>query len=207
MSTLHRSCSFGPPAKLIPETVRFYNHSKYGVDIFDSMVRKYTTKAGSRRWPMHVFYNLLDMAGINSWILYQKATDSAISRRRFLLKLGEELCEIFASSSRLERTASLSLATAASSPSMKRKECQIGAHTNKTSFKCSQCTKWCCGTCAASKHVTILCKNCAWWKTISMLRSPLFFYIRHVQTFKKSGVSFSQFRNAWVLHKSRIRSR
>src|ERR1043165_8175473 len=32
------------------------------------MACKYTVKDGSRRWPVQVFYNILDLAGINAWI-------------------------------------------------------------------------------------------------------------------------------------------
>ena len=40
----------------------FYNKTKSGVDITDQMARQYTVKAGARRWPMAVFYNILDLA-------------------------------------------------------------------------------------------------------------------------------------------------
>ena len=48
-----------------PETVLLYNETKIGVDVFDQMSRCYSVKAGSRRWPIHV-YNVIDMALINS---------------------------------------------------------------------------------------------------------------------------------------------
>ena len=63
-----------------PLVIHFYNHNQVGVDIFDQMVRLYTTHAATRRWPMAVWTNILDMAGLNSWILFRKATGSWISR-------------------------------------------------------------------------------------------------------------------------------
>ena len=42
------------------ETVLFYNKTKAGVDVIDQMTRKYSVKAASRRWPIHVFYNVID---------------------------------------------------------------------------------------------------------------------------------------------------
>lgn len=68
-----------------------YNETKYGVDIVDEMARKYSGKARARRWPVHTFYNLLDLAGINAWIIYREVTKDKITRREFLLKLAEEL--------------------------------------------------------------------------------------------------------------------
>ena len=59
--------------------------------MLDSMCRQMSTKAASRRWPLAVFYNILDMAGVNAWIIFVKATESKLSRRKFLFKLAEEL--------------------------------------------------------------------------------------------------------------------
>ena len=36
------------------------------------MARLYSCKAASRQWPMHVFYNVLDMSLINAWIVYKE---------------------------------------------------------------------------------------------------------------------------------------
>ena len=55
------------------ETVEFYNETNYGVDVTDQMARQYSVKAGSRRWPLAAFYNILDLAGINAFVLYKKA--------------------------------------------------------------------------------------------------------------------------------------
>lgn len=49
LSTLHQEVSVGKEGKMKPETVTFYNSTKYGVDVVDQMARKYTTKAASRR--------------------------------------------------------------------------------------------------------------------------------------------------------------
>ncbi len=43
-------------------------------DVLDQMARKYSVKAAVRLWPVHVFYNILDLAGINAWILYREVT-------------------------------------------------------------------------------------------------------------------------------------
>ncbi|XP_041102639.1 uncharacterized protein LOC121313928 [Polyodon spathula] len=91
MSTLHPSIAIGNDAKKIPETVQFYNSTKFGVDIVDQMSQKYSVKAGSRRWPVQVFYNIMDLAAINSWILYKETTGKWISRRNYILQLAEEL--------------------------------------------------------------------------------------------------------------------
>ena len=67
-----------------PKTVLFYNKNKVGIDVFDQMSRCYSVKAGSRRWSIHVFYNVIDMALINSWIIYKHVCNSSICRRMFI---------------------------------------------------------------------------------------------------------------------------
>ncbi|KAL2729390.1 piggyBac transposable element-derived protein 4-like [Vespula squamosa] len=46
----HKSVKIKKDDKLLPEIVVFCNNIKFNVDMTDQMVRKYTVKAGSRRW-------------------------------------------------------------------------------------------------------------------------------------------------------------
>ena len=70
LSTLHRTVAIGNEPKKVPESD--YNSRKCGVDIVDQMARKYSTKAGSHQWPVHVFfYNTMDLAAINASKLYK----------------------------------------------------------------------------------------------------------------------------------------
>lgn len=87
---MHPDIQIETGTKKKPDVVSFYNSSKYGVDVVDQMARKYSVKVPSRRWPVHTFYNLLDLAAINSWILYCELNEKKISRRDFILQLGEE---------------------------------------------------------------------------------------------------------------------
>jgi len=73
MSIMHPDVQIGNDLKLKPEPKTFCNesNSKYGVDVVDQMARKYSVKSASRRWPVHAFFNVLDLAGINAWVLYK----------------------------------------------------------------------------------------------------------------------------------------
>ena len=62
----------------------FYNKAKVGVDILDQMSRQYSVKSGSRRWPVHVLYNITDMSLINAWVVYKAVTQSHLSRWKFI---------------------------------------------------------------------------------------------------------------------------
>ena len=141
-----------------PETVEFYNKTKCGVDVADQMARLYSVKAGTRRWPVAVFYNILDLAGINAFVLYKKRTGDKVSRRDFLLKLATELREDYISE-KSSRNASVSgppslSTTSTKTKAEKRKQCQIAANCsqNKTSKLCCKCNKPVCGKCTAREH-------------------------------------------------------
>ena len=55
------------------------------------MARKYSVKAASKRWPIHVFYYVTDLALTNSWILFQDICKSKISGRKFIQRVVEKL--------------------------------------------------------------------------------------------------------------------
>ncbi|XP_034533106.1 LOW QUALITY PROTEIN: uncharacterized protein LOC117807812 [Notolabrus celidotus] len=73
LSTMHPTVSIRSDRKRKPETVTYYNVTKVGVDVLDQMALQYTIKGGTRRWPVAVFYNILDMAVINAHVLFKAA--------------------------------------------------------------------------------------------------------------------------------------
>ncbi|XP_049847194.1 uncharacterized protein LOC126299375 [Schistocerca gregaria] len=74
----------------------FYNSTKGGVDTIDQMARHYSTKRGTRRWPLSLFYTLIDIAAINAYSLFllnfPNWKKNLLNRRRvFITNLGLEL--------------------------------------------------------------------------------------------------------------------
>ncbi|KAM4751486.1 activating transcription factor 7-interacting protein 1 isoform 2-T4 [Anableps anableps] len=145
-----------------PESVQHGNNTKYGGDILDPMARKYSVKRGTRRWYVAVFYNILDLAGINAHVLFQLCTGTQITRRRFLQQLGEELRVEFMEARQSSRQVEQSLSHLDSKvpKSLKRKQCQVRKHCNKnkTSDICSKCRKAVCGSCA--RRTEVICTRC-----------------------------------------------
>ena len=122
----------------------------------DQMARKYSVKSGSRRWPLQVFFNILDLAAINAWVLYNETTGENISRKNFLFQLAEELSTEYKDPSEPENLNDLLKSPESSN---KRKNCQIGfCNENKTMNICAGCKKHVCGKCTFKKMS--LCKNC-----------------------------------------------
>ena len=128
------------------------------------MARKYSTKSASRRWPVQMFYNVLDLAAINAFVLYKNVTKK-ISRHEFLLILLENIrIQIHGQGknqgyddddySDLEETITLPKS---------RKNCQIGCDKtkrNKTTSKCSRCKRFVCGKCVSHTKELKVCKLC-----------------------------------------------
>ena len=153
LSTMHPDIQVGAGEKKKPETIECYNKTKYGVDVVDQMARKYSVKAPSRRWPVHIFYNILDLCGINAWILYKQCTNVKISRRNYLLKLSEELASmnmnqrgrLLEPDDEQDQNQEAVPATSAT-----RKRCQVRQGCGKGAKSVYTCTK-------CKKHV---CKKC-----------------------------------------------
>lgn len=53
-----------------PEIIHFYNLTKGGVDEIDKKCSIYTCSRRTRRWPMTIFYRMLDISTVNSHIMY-----------------------------------------------------------------------------------------------------------------------------------------
>ena len=85
LSTLHEDAAIpeNNSPKRNSETVLFYNQTKVGGDVFDQMSRLHSVKAASR-WPVHVFYNVIDMALINCWVVYKVVCKTIISCRMYI---------------------------------------------------------------------------------------------------------------------------
>ena len=161
LSSLHPNIlvSSDENPKKKPNSVLYYKKkTKVGVDIYDQMTRLYLVKAASRRWPVYVFYNVVDMALINSWILYKQVCQSSISRREFMQRVAGELTESAPTVSRKRRAEEVCSPndTNASSIVKRRVTCSTSMCKNRTTDMCQECNKPVCGRCATRK-----CKLCA----------------------------------------------
>lgn len=72
LSTMHNDTHVGDDRKKKPEIIRFYNKTKGGVDTFDYMCHSFSCKRKTRRWPMVVFYNMLDSSAIAAFVMYKE---------------------------------------------------------------------------------------------------------------------------------------
>lgn len=158
LSSMHRSASVSEnDPKRKPEPILFYNSTKGGVDTADEMLRGYSTKSATRRWPLAVFFNLIDIVALNTFVI---CSDSGITRKRrrdFLISLGEELCNASAtevSRGMMPSSSGDDVDKGMCRTSLKRTTCRQ-CQTNKTRSTCKKCSKFICGTCANT-----VCDSC-----------------------------------------------
>lgn len=92
-STMHHSFDINEEKKK-PEIVCYYNTTKCGVDLLDMRCAVYASNRRTRRWPMAVFYRLLNIGSINSFILYMCYKDTTMMTRfQFTKELAKMLIE------------------------------------------------------------------------------------------------------------------
>lgn len=103
LSTMHQGSSINENTKK-PEIIMTYNDTKGGVDSFDQMCNNSNCGRKTKRWPLCLFYNMINIASINSYVLYvhnfyQKhgtGNDSkAMTRHKFMIQLHEQMTRKF----------------------------------------------------------------------------------------------------------------
>ncbi|CAK1589631.1 unnamed protein product [Parnassius mnemosyne] len=80
-----------------PQIVKVYNQHMGGVDLLDSFLGKYKIKIRTKKWYLRLFYHLIDVIVVNSWLLYrrvgeQKQTPTPLKLKDFKFDLGKSLC-------------------------------------------------------------------------------------------------------------------
>ncbi|XP_068204475.1 piggyBac transposable element-derived protein 4-like isoform X1 [Palaemon carinicauda] len=75
----------------------FYNATKGGVDTFDQICSALTCSRKTRRWPLCVFYGILNIVVNNSFYIHQNLPDNKLyNRRQFSADLAMELARDWA---------------------------------------------------------------------------------------------------------------
>lgn len=95
LSTQHSTAEIVETRSKKPQMIIDYNKTKGGVDVFDQMVSVYSCSRQTNRWPMVVFYNLLDVAALASTIIYRATnpptTNKKLYRHDKLIELSKHL--------------------------------------------------------------------------------------------------------------------
>ncbi|XP_071056453.1 piggyBac transposable element-derived protein 4-like [Onthophagus taurus] len=91
LSSMHQTSGIDQETRK-PEIIALYNMTKGGVDSLDKKCANYSVNRRTRRWPMAVFYAMINMSSVNSYILYNCLPNrKQISRLDFIKQLAKEL--------------------------------------------------------------------------------------------------------------------
>lgn len=172
ISSMHHSKVFHENSQK-PEFITYYNFTKGGVDALDEKCAKHSTSRRTRRWPMVIFFRILDISGVNAFVVHQAFKNNPVLEKTDFLKLlREELTrphlERRAINTRIPRQLRFSIRRILRLPEEspepsgvekleKKKTCYIcpSQIKRKTFHLCFMCTKPICLEC-----FTKLCRNC-----------------------------------------------
>ncbi|XP_035988167.1 uncharacterized protein LOC110367769 isoform X3 [Fundulus heteroclitus] len=148
LSSMHSVVETEDGTKRKPNTVTQYNRTKGGVDVMEQTVREYSVRAGTRRWPVAVFYNMIDMAALNAHVLYQACVGVQERRLDFLVELAKELANSHVSEKKAQKEKLLRQQPSTPS-SGKRAKCQVNhrCRNNCATVRCVDCYRYTCGKC------------------------------------------------------------
>lgn len=152
-----------------------YNATKSGVDVVDKLCSTYNVARNVRRWPMVIFFALLNVAGINSQIIHfanNKLTASKKNTRRIYLKALSK--ELYMDELQRRSMKTIGMPTELQTKLTKfrpQQEQQATCHDGGRK-RCSKCrdtkkvrySKYCCKICCIEyfclEHASMMCENC-----------------------------------------------
>ncbi|XP_069596256.1 piggyBac transposable element-derived protein 4-like [Ranitomeya imitator] len=168
VSSLHDDDAIDPGSGVQkkPEVITFYNLTKSGVDTLDQMCAAYSVSRNTKRWPMVIFFTMLNVGGINSQVIYLGNQLQPLRRRVYLKTLANELVSgelrrrttgIHSSlEDRIKRY--LSKDDLEKSPP-KRRRCTTctteTGHRRLSNYECHKCHNACC-----LSHADMICQPC-----------------------------------------------
>ena len=161
LSTMHNDKGIESPGETKPEIIQYYNSTKGGVDTMDQMVRYYSTKRMTRRWPMVVFFNMIDISAMNAIIIWIKLQTSLQCkkgvRRALLITLAKSLAGVTANNNPPLQKPVSSNSSLASENTNKRKRCYLcpSKKDRKSKIYCDDCQQSICG-----EHSVNICLQC-----------------------------------------------
>ena len=151
------------------EVILYYNRIKSGVDILDRMVRTYICQRMTRRWPVALFYNMIDVSAVNAYVVWQqlRGENNRIickKRRKFLIRLRKEFAGMSSDLSVQNRRAiqpqsnrKRTAATENQTTKAKKAKCY---HCERS--KDRKCRQGCnaCNNSICQEHSQVICMQC-----------------------------------------------
>jgi len=156
LSTMHSSKTIDESSGLAkkPEIITFYNATKGAVDNMDRMTENYTVARRSNRWPLTVFYSILNIGAVNSQVIYHENSQTKYTRLQFLKILAKQLMDeqlqYRATILSLPKNIKTRLNIYGYKPTL-----QVGEQRVRASGRCQFCER------QRDRKTTKVCTNCA----------------------------------------------
>lgn len=97
LSTMRSDTAVNDDEKKKSKIILSYNKYKAGVDTMDQMITRYTTQRHTQRWPVVMFFNMLDISLLASYFLYYMNNNmlpkKTNQQRLFMRQMSEELAK------------------------------------------------------------------------------------------------------------------
>lgn len=174
LSSMHDSGTTLPSGK--PVIIQHYNETKGGVDALDQMCSTTSCSRKTKRWPLCLFFGMINIAGVNSWVIRneirRKKKEAPISRKKFLSELYMQLLTPWLEQRRNIPTIQRSVSTMISHvlhlpkedppvvlpPENNRTTCKMCHYKKRrmTTNYCQQCRQAIC-----AEHRAMVCVACA----------------------------------------------
>ena len=94
LSTMHKTGEVSDRDDKKPLIVLDYNSTKGAVDTLDMCVHTYTCARQTRRWPVRLFYNVLDIAAWNSYVCWIRVVRGKVRHLSVLAWFARIVCTI-----------------------------------------------------------------------------------------------------------------
>lgn len=164
LSSMHSQPTIGEKGK--PEIIEFYNSTKGGVDAFDEMCELYSCNRKTKRWPLCIFYWMVNVAVINANVVYTANLErtggtKVPKRRRFRLHLARTFIRPWAqkrlSADTLPRPLKTRISTVCNLPSVANTQYPTGqvlAQCTYRQVRCAECPR------STDRKTRIRCLKC-----------------------------------------------
>lgn len=169
VSSMHHTPATDPETQK-PEIITFYNSTKGGVDALDEKCTVYSTSRRTRRWPLAIFYTLMNISMVNSYIIYSACPENpSTTRLKYIKMLAKELVEPYQNhrllNKHLPRELRLNISRILQKPLSQDVRQELDKHVRcrrcppgsdkKTRKLCNTCNVPICGKCTVS-----MCREC-----------------------------------------------
>ena len=157
-----------------PAAIHDYNQGKGGVDVLDSCIEDFSTKRKTNRYPLVIFFNVLDVSVYNAFLLCKESQSHVNTkcRRQFMKNLATALAKenmqsrmenpnVFCQAKDSFARFGLSKETLLpknirNQDDKKPKQCSMCRRTTRSS--CDNCQR---RICSLHKVISIRCFNCS----------------------------------------------